>query len=861
MLGDLAEQFHARVASSGASSATFWYWREAVRLMWGLWWWQPRPAWQRRSVMATDDVRYALRRLRNRPLAAAVSVVTLACAIGAAAATWSLVSAVLFNPLHLPEPERLVEIDSRETTPTGSRTSAGETYPAYVALRDAAPMPIAAWGAIGSWTPLTIQTAGEPQPGSVVFASHDLLRVLGVRMSLGRFFAENEDRRGAPLVAVLSHRTWRRDFNADPGVVGRLIHVRDRPVEIIGVTPRAFHGFEIGRTPDLFMPLHAIDQVESYPDLYGDHPPVYWVTPVARLPEGMTPAQMEARLNSLRIDSASTASYVLTGIETAALSDTSRASVGQFSSLVGAAVAMLLAIGSLTVGMLLLLRTEARRGELAMCLALGASRARLAGGVAIEGGLLTAAGAALSLPVSWMLFAGLRAFELPGGIRVDQLDLSIDGRALAGAAVAAAASVLLMTAVASLFGVGRDPGDVLGAHAGATPRLTRRRARSALVTAQVAVTLVLLTGTGLFARSVVRALSLNPGIDTSRLFSTSLPLPGYGYDATREMAFVESLNTRLAQQPSIASAGVSAAWSRVRRLRVNGELRDLPSFVAVVWIDRRYLRTIGLPVSTGRAFTSDDRPGAPPVAVVSASLAKLISDSGHPVGERIESTGYWPFSADIVGVVPDLVLGPAGLKPLRVYMPLAQAPPLPAYPGAPGPSLIVRATADAATAMSAVTSAVRGLDPQVRLRPMSTIDAGILDDMAPQRFGMTVMGALGAIALFLSVLGTYVLAESMATLRRREMGIRAALGARAGQLRLLLMSETVRLVGFGLLLGVALSWLGAGTIRAFLFQVEPFDPLVTGGVATLIVALAVLVSLRPARAAARVDLARVLRED
>jgi hypothetical protein len=287
----------------------------------------------------------------------------------------------------------------------------------------------------------------------------------------------------------------------------------------------------------------------------------------------------------------------------------------------------------------------------------------------------------------------------------------------------------------------------------------------------------------------------------------------------------------------------------------------VPSFVAVVWIDRRYLRTIGLPVSTGRAFTSDDRPGAPPVAVVSASLAKLISDSGHPVGERIESTGYWPFSADIVGVVPDLVLGPAGLKPLRVYMPLAQAPPLPAYPGAPGPSLIVRATADAATAMSAVTSAVRGLDPQVRLRPMSTIDAGILDDMAPQRFGMTVMGALGAIALFLSVLGTYVLAESMATLRRREMGIRAALGARAGQLRLLLMSETVRLVGFGLLLGVALSWLGAGTIRAFLFQVEPFDPLVTGGVATLIVALAVLVSLRPARAAARVDLARVLRED
>jgi predicted permease len=861
VLGDLDEQFQEQVASAGAGRALRWYWREAVRLVWGLWWWAPRPAWQRGTVMAMDDVRYAVRRLRKQPLASAVSVTTLACAIGAAAATWSLVSAVLLHPLQVKAPARLMQISHRENTPHGSRTDNGYTYPAYVALRDAAPMRVAASGSIGSWTPLMIQGAGEAHAGSVIFASHDFLDLLGVRTSLGRFFTDREDQRGAPLVTVLSDRFWRRELNADPGVIGRVIRVRDRTVEVVGVVPRAFHGLEVGRAPDVFLPLHAMDQVESYPDLYGEHPVVSWVEPVGRLPDGVTVAQMEARLNSLRLDPTGKRTFVLTDVETAAISATSHADVLQFSRLLGSTVALLLGIGSVTVGMLLALRTDARRGELAMCLALGASRARLAAGVAVEGLLLAAAGAGLALPVSRMLFAGIRAFKLPGSIRVDRLDLALDSRVLAGAAAAGVASVLLMAGVASLFSLRRDLGDVLRSHAGATPRLTRRRSRSALVTAQVAVTLVLVTGAGLFARSVSRALSLNPGVDTSRLFSTELPLNGYGYDAPRAAAFVEALRERLPLQPAIASVAVSEAPIGTSQIRVDGEPRQLPAFMSYVWIDHRYLSTIGLPVSAGRAFTTDDRAGSPPVAIVTASLAKLVAGDGSPIGHRIDSTDIVTISAEIVGVVPDLVWGPTGLQPLRLYMPRAQQPALRAYPGSGGPSLLVRATGDVPGAMAAVTAAVRALDPAIHLDPMSTIDAGILDEMAPQRFGMTVMGALGAIALLLSVLGTYVLAESMAALRRREMGIRAALGASGGHLRALVLSETVRLVGVGLLLGFVISWLGAGTIRAFLFQVEPFDPLVTGSVAAFIMALAVLISLRPALAAARVDLARVLREE
>jgi predicted permease len=865
VLGDLDEQFQEQAASTGVVRAAWWYRREALRLIWGFCLSACRLACQRAATMATDDVRYAIRRLRKQPVAAAVSVATLACAIGAAAATWSLVSAVLLHPLPaLRAPDRLVNIAyMEENLPGALRTTDGYDYPAYVALRDAAPMPVAAWGAIGSSTPLTISMGDDARRISVIYATHNLLDLLGVRMALGRFFSESEDRRGGPLVAVLSDRAWRSQFDSDPAVVGRVIRVRERPVTIVGVAPRSFHGLEVGRTPDLFLPLQAIDQIETDPrnHLFDARPIVSWITPIGRLPDGMTKTQVEERLNASQLDPANRKTFVLNGVEAGALDAASRTTVTQFSRLLGTTVAMLLAIGSLTVGMLLVLRTDARRGELAMCLALGASRARVAAGVAMEGLLLAVAGAALSLPLSRMLFAGLGAFQLPGGIRVDRLDLTIDGRVLAGAAVAGVVSVLLMALVASALGLRRNPGDALRSQTGATSRLTRRGSRAALVTAQVAVTLVLVSGAGLFARSVVRALSLNPGIDTSRLFRVDLPIRGYGYDAARETTFINGLTTQLTRQPVVASVGISNAPVSTRLIRVNGQTVKLPSFVAFSWIDHGYMPTLGVRVLSGRAFTANDRAGEQPVAIVTAALARLISANGEALGRRIDVTVLGTaVSLDVVGVVSELHR-PQSLAPLTLYMPFAQRPDLPRYPGSSAPSLLVRATGDPAVAMAAVSSAVRDLDPQVRLRPMSTIDAGILDDMAPQRFGATVMGALGAIALLLSVLGTYVLAESMATLRRREMGIRAALGARGGHLRMLLLTETFRLVGAGLLLGFALSWLGAGTIRAFLFQVEPFDPLVTGSVAAVIVALAVLVTLRPAMAAARVDLARVLRED
>lgn len=862
ILGDLDDDWAESVESRGRLVARVRYWRLAVgSILAGR---RARVAAGGRSGVTFEglvqELSHGARRLRRQPLASMVSVLTLACAIGASAVTWSLVSEMFLHPLDVRQPERLVRLGFRDDA-RGPRIRYGHTYPAYRSLRDAGLMPVAATGAIGARTPLLIEGAGvEERPRSVLFASHDLLEVLGLQPSQGRFFTESEDRRGAALVAVLSDRLWRGEFDGDPGVVGQVIRLRDRPVAIVGVAPEGFDGLEVGRSPDLFMPLHAIDQIQRYEGLYGDRPPLHWVDPVARLPDGVTLGQMQERLNGLQLDPARERTYVLVDAETAAIRESSRADVRQFSGLLGATVLLLLAIGSLTVGMLLVMRTEARSGELAMCLALGASRSRLVAGVAVEGFVLAAASALLAVPVARLLFVGLRAFELPGGIRVELLDLSIDSRLLAGIAAAAVASVAVMAGLASLFGVRRQLGDVLRSRAGATPRLTRRRSRAALVTGQVAVTLVLVTGAGLFARSVTRALSLNPGIDTSRLISVSLDLEQFGYDPPRAATFVDELRARLAAHPAIASLGVQYA-GRGGNVVVDGTELDPPQSVTYAAIDLHYLDTVGLRVPAGRSFTADDRAGAPPVAIVTEALARHIAGEDSPLGHRIVEAGAPLAPAEIVGVVTAL-RGVGSQAPLKMYRPVAQQT-LPTPPPGSGVTvgrrLTVRATDDAGAAIGAVTSTVRAMDPTVRLDPMSSMQASVLDRMAPQRFGMTVMGALGAIALFLSVLGTYVLAESMATQRQREIGIRAALGAGGGRLRALLLKDTIRLVGVGLLVGFFLSWLGADTIRAFLFQVEPFDPLVTGGVAVTILVLALAVSLRPAFAATRLDLARVLR--
>jgi predicted permease len=505
-------------------------------------------------------------------------------------------------------------------------------------------------------------------------------------------------------------------------------------------------------------------------------------------------------------------------------------------------------------------RTEARREEFATCLALGATRAQLARGVVIEGAILTSLAACLSPLVASWLFSTVSTFQLPGGIALGLLDLSLDRRALAIVAALAVGTTLLIAAVAAVFGFRADVADSLRARSGATPRVARRGTRAVLLTTQVAIALTLVAGTGLFARSLMGALDLNRRIDSARIIEIGqVPLAQRGYSAARAATFYGDLREHLRGNPFLEGVATSASQGGMGvggALTIDGVPRTFPAFVAFRHVDDNYFTTMRMRILRGRHFSPDDVAGAPLVGIVSESFARMIGSGSEVLGRHIVMMFGGRLDIEVVGVVEDVFTDIRDAEPLALYMPMAQQ----AQPAA-NRAFVFRAVDDVDAARREVVAVVRQLDPNLRLPAGLTLDERLLRQMAPQQFALFVLGSLGGIALLLTVLGTYVLAETMAVMRTRELGIRAALGATSKSLMILVLRESVVLVGFGLGAGLLLSYLGANVIRAFLFRVQPLDPTTLVAVATLILLLAIAVSMRPALRAARVDLAEVLRSE
>jgi predicted permease len=824
---------------------------------------------------AVDDIRFAIRRLCKDAGTTVAAVAALAFAIGAAMATWSLLSAVLLNPLPVVEPERLFEVSGpRPSSSTGvSATIAeqwtpGHWYADLEAFRLSGAF--AGIAAVGVRQLLVVEPGDTPQNREVRFAAHDFFSTLGIGAARGRTFAESDDRRGAPPVAVLSHRYWRSVFNADPNVLGRTVTVGGTAATIVGVLPPGFRGLYLSQAPDLYLPLHIAGDMDRRQ--FNERDPLgpesyFWIEIVGRLRPGETPAAATARLNALACLSlcpreasrGEVAPITLTNVNIAAVPVFARAGTVQFATLLSTTVGLLLLIGCLTVGMLLLVRTEDRRDELAVRLALGATRGRLAAGIAAEAAILCALGALLAVPVALWFFYGVRAFQLPASIDLGRLELSLafgPWLAVTGTALAVTIAIALLASLAGVVTAARSP---VQSRALSTPRVTRRMPRTVLVASQVAITLVLVAGAGLFTRSLIEALTLNPTIPTGRIVTAFMR---YDYTGERAAAFTDELLERLRQNGAIESAslrlGGTFATPAGFKMTIDGVEREQPASSSSEAVDPSFFSTIGLPIISGRGFDGSDTAGSPPVVIVSESFARWIADGGSAIGRSLG-----PFRgrssttvADIVGVVPDLITEVGTTEPFIAYQPLAQV-------GRPGVSatLVLRAADDPGAAMREALAAARALNTRVTWLQMMTLDQRMAEQMNPQRFGIQVLGALGGIALLLTVLCTYVVAESTVVRRRRELGIRAALGARSAQLRALVLRDTARLVGVGLIAGLGLAFAGARLIRSLLYQVAPLDPVVLVTAAALIFGLALLVSLRPALATTRVDLTRSLREE
>ena len=813
-----------------------------------------------------DELSLAFRRLSHRPGATIASALTLACSIGAAAATWSLLSAVLLRPLPIHDADRVFVVGQSGTV-RGMSSVEAHNYPLFRQVRESGAFGQVAAGGAGAG-PLLVETAGSPVRTEVYFATRGWFELLGVPIRVGRAFTPAEDLRGAAPVAILSDSYWRRVFNADPDVLGRLLTVAGVTATIVGVAPPGFRGLDLAVAPDIYLPFHTVADVSSatmnfFADGTRRDSPTAWVTILGRLRSGSNVAATLEHLSGVArlLNGRPGPEYVLVPVNTAALPALARAGIGQFARLLASTVGLLLLIGCTTVGMLLLVRTEGRQEEFATCLALGASRGRLVRGVALEGLVVSCAGALLSFPVAHWLFALVRSFQLPGRVPLELLSLSIDWRVGLASIAGALMATLLIAILAGMFGFSGDIADALRARTGATPRITRRRTRTLLVTVQVAVALVLLAGAGLLVRSLSAARNLNPGFESARLVIGEASLGPYGYTPLRSATFASELTDRLRGNPALRSFALTESKGGMTasgRLVIDGQPRQFPSTVSFIAADDRYFSTMGLSVTAGRDFSPADTASTPLVIIVSESFGRMIANGGNPIGSRITRWFSRPLSPpptlEIVGVVPDVITRVAISEPLILYIPMAQAD------RSATVEWVARSAGPADAAIREILSAVKQIDPQVTPSPMLTMREELGRQMGPQRFGGVVLGALGAIAVLLTALGTYVLSETMATLRLREMGIRAALGASRRQLAGLVLAETAKLVGIGLLVGLVLAWLGASTIRAFLFKVQPLDPATLSGAAFLILALALAVSLKPALRTAGVDVARVLRE-
>jgi putative ABC transport system permease protein len=797
-----------------------------------------------------SDLRSAGRSLRKRPLFALSAGLTLALGIGATTALWSVVDAVLLRPMPYPGSERLVAVQGYDVV-NGSlsqETESNLSSPDVADLRAQGEgiSGLAAYSVAGT----VLGGEGEPIPARVGIVTPGFFSTLGVAPALGRDFSEEEHVAGKHRVLLLSDALWRARFQADPGVVGRKVLLAGNDYTILGVLPRGF----MGPLPGSFDEPVAWRPLAAAPDSRGGH----WLRGVARLAPGVTREAAEGRLGALMTRLQAQYPDTATGQRLRLVPLVESASSGSRPAIVAVfgAVLFLLLIACFNVAGLLLARTEERRRETAIRAAIGAGRGRLMSLVFCESGLLALGGALVGMLFAWWgtdLLATLAGHSLP---RVAAA--RIDARALLFAlAVSTAAALVFGMAPAArqarveLDRILREGHGAFGA--------SRRRMRQVLVVGQLALSLVLLIGAGLMATSVGRLLKVPTGLRTENVLTFELQLPRVRYpDGAAQNGFAEKLVARLEALPGVQSAGLSNILPMSGSSSCDGfSLAERPQTTPgpqpcaeARSATPRSFAAFGIPLVRGRLLEDRDDAKAPKVAVVNEAFSARFLAGDEAIGKHLV-LGDDRF--EIVGVIGDVKqFGPAVEAPASFTLPFAQSP-------GNGFGVAVHATLDAAALAPAVRREVTALDAGLALERVETMRNLVRDSAAAPHFRAIVTSAFATAALLLAAVGLYGLMTYTVGQRRREIGIRMALGAERGAVARLVFGEALGLLtvgtGIGLLAGAALTPL----LGSLLFGVRPLEPALFLGPALVLAATALLSSLAPAWRATRVDPLRELR--
>ena len=804
------------------------------------------------------DLRLALRSLLKSPGFAVVTVVTLALGIGANTAIFSVVNAVLLRPLAFREPDRLIVV--RETYGGGSvGTVSG---PNFVDWRDRS----RSFESVTASRGVSLAMAGEGEPEEVRGArvSAEFFRVLRVGLLLGRGFAAGEDQ-GEPSVAVIGERIWRDRFAADPDVLGRTIRLSGREYSIVGVAPASLT--YPGRA-EVWLPLgFGVGQAS----VRGSHS--YDV--LARLKPGM---DLEAaRQDLVAIARALETEYPEnnTGrsVVTIPLADDTTGAVRPALMLLTGAVALVLLIACANVANLFLARAVTRQREIAVRAALGAGRWRLARQVLAEAVALTAAGSLLGLLVAGWAVDLLVAMAPAGIPRVQEI--GIDGTVLGFTLLISAVVGIAFGVIPALYVASQDPADSFrGEGRGAGGSRRRSRVRTALVVAQISLALVLLVGATLLIVSVRRLGKVDPGFRPEGVASFQLGLSGTKYpDAAVQRAFITRVIDRLELIPGVQHAG-AVFYLPLGPGDVNGDIslegstpaapgEELIAGYRLVAGD--YLNTVGVSLVRGRLLGPSDGEGGAPAAVVNEALVRKYFGGEDPIGRRItfgspDSTAEW---REVVGVVGDVRhLGLTTDPVPEIYVPIQQlAPDFWSVFVAIPLSFVVRSEVGFSALAPEIRRAVREVDPEQPISRLREASELLSEAVARQRFSMLLLVLFSGLALTLAAIGVYGVMAYTVSQRTRELGIRLALGAATGSVRVLVLRQGlgIALLGVGLGLGGALA-LGR-LLTSLLYQVSPADPRVLAAAALTLSGVSALACLVPAIRATRVNPIDALRSE
>jgi putative ABC transport system permease protein len=818
-----------------------------------------------------QDVRFALRSFRRAPGFTVVAVLTLAVGIGANTAIFSAVNAMLLRPLPFREPERLMEVSltvpARGDAP--ARDDAPWSYPKFAVFKRAQTVfeDVTAWMAFEA----TVRVGADAERSSFEFTDSRYLPTLGLRPALGRNFSADEDATpGGPRVVMLSDALWQRRFNADSSVLGRAIVVNGNPYTIVGVLPAGFRGVS-GRA-DLLLAFMSqeVDQLTQ--------PWSHAYSVIARLKPGVTPERAKIAVRQL-------GGVVADAYPHPELKKERWGAIGReldgtrvdpvvrrsLFVLLGA-VGLVLLIACANVANLFLVRAAGRRREIAVRLAVGAGRKRLVRQLLTESIVLSILGGVASVVVAWWGVKLLAALNPSMSLRVERLGgigaVSFDSIRLDLPAFAFAAALTIVTGLIfglvpalqtthpSLTGALRNDSDV--SRVSGVRGLT---SRNLLAIAEIALAVVLLAGSGLMLRSLGKLLGVNPGFESQGVLTmrfnvndvSSDSLPGY-YDRLLE---------RLGSIPGVSGVGfldcppLNGGCSETvlaQRDRPEVAPGSEPS-VGVHWVTPDWFPTLRVPLQRGRLFTNGDRRGTQKVVVISETAARKYWPGQDPIGRPVSvgQGGFWNDTAYVVGVVGDVRFGTLDSLPKPdVYLSYYQSP-------RGRMMMFLRTAGDPASLTPAARREIATLAPGVPLydvRPMAT---RVADAMAYARFSALLLAAFGAVALALAALGTYGVISFGVSQRRKELGIRVALGATRGDVLRLVVGQGVGLAVVGGVLGLAGAFAATRVLASLLYGVTPSDPVTLASIVALLVGAVIVASWIPARRAASVHPAEALR--